>query len=332
MERRPRTPRRSGAPCVGSPCTPARATTASQRKAASTQATPPAFERDYPQRSQDQFSPKLAAVATLAPEATLRLSYGEGFRAPTLLDLYSRAVTPGATAGTPVVTEPAPHLGAERVRSLEIGVDATLPTRTRTAVSLFAQRLGDPIYRQRVTPALNVVTNAGEAKIEGVEVEVAQPLFDGKLHLTATATHLFRYDITHNDAVPASVGKRLTDVPQSLYAIGLEGALNGWSGSFAWRYASHVFGSGDDQNRNTVQGVRRLRPLRCGQPQTRSRARAGPGCERCRGQPRERRVLPVLPPAGSQRLVRARLAALDQNDQNAAGSVTRAPSASVRAS
>ncbi|HSO00949.1 MAG TPA: TonB-dependent receptor [Gaiellaceae bacterium] len=219
------------------------------------QATPPAFEREYPRRSQDQVSPKLAAVATLAPEATLRLSYGEGFRAPTLLDLYSRAVTPGATAGVPVVTEPSPNLGAERVRSFEIGVDATLPTRTRAAVSLFAQRLGDLIYRQRLTPVLNVVTNAGEARIEGVEVEVAQPLLDGKLRLTATATHLFRYDITRNDAVPASVGKRLTDVPRSLYAIGLEGAAHGWSGSLAWRYASHVFGSGDDQNRNTVQGV-----------------------------------------------------------------------------
>ena len=154
-----------------------------------------------------------------------------------------------------MVTEPSPDLGAERVRAVEIGIDATLPTRTRTAVSLFAQRLSDLIYRQRATPVLNVVANAGEAKIEGIEIEIAQPLFDDTLRLTAAATHLFRYDITRNDAVPASVGKRLTDVPQSLYAIGLEGASHGWSGSLAWRYASHVFGSGDDQNRNTVQGV-----------------------------------------------------------------------------
>jgi iron complex outermembrane receptor protein len=125
------------------------------------------------------------------------------------------------------------------VRSVELGLDATLPTRTRAAVSLFAQRLTDMIYRQRVSPVLNVVTNAGEAKVEGVEVEVAQPLLDGRLRLLATATHLFRYDITRNDAVPASVGKRLTDVPQSLYSLSLEGAADRWSGSLVWRYASH---------------------------------------------------------------------------------------------
>lgn len=213
-----------------------------------------AFERDYPPRSAGQFSPKLAVVAELSRQATLRFSYGEGFRAPTLLDLYSRTVTPGV-GGPPVVTEPAPDLDAERVRSIELGVDATLPTRTRAAVSLFAQRLTDLIYRQRVGASLNLVTNAGEAKVEGVEVEIVQPLFDGRANVLAAATHLFRYDVTRNDAVPASVGKRLTDVPQSLYAVGIEGKARGWSGSLTWRYASHVFGSGDDQNRNVVQNV-----------------------------------------------------------------------------
>ena len=220
-----------------------------------TQASAIAFERDYPERSEARVSPKLAAVAALSPDATLRVSYGEGFRAPTLIDLYSRTVAPGAAAGVPVVTEPAPGLAAERVRSLEVGLDARLPTRTRAAVALFAQRLEDLIYRQRLSPVLNVLANAGEAKVEGVEIELAQPLLGERLRLTATASHLFRYDITRNDAVPASVGKRLTDVPQSQYSLSLEGRSHGWSGSIAWRHVSHVFGSGDDLNRNVVQGV-----------------------------------------------------------------------------
>ncbi len=219
------------------------------------QSAPPAFVADYPERSEGQLSPKLAAVVALGRDATLRLSYGEGFRAPTLLDLYSRSVAPGASAGAPVVTEPAPDLAAERVKSLELGVDARLPTRTRVAMSLFAQRLSDLIYRQRVTPVLNVVANAGEAKVDGIEVEVSQPLFGDSVRLHGTATHLFRYDITRNEAVPASVGKRLTDVPQALYTASVEGRWAGWSGSLAWRHAGHVFGSGDDLNRNTVQRV-----------------------------------------------------------------------------
>ena len=219
------------------------------------QRTPPAFVADYPDRSEGQLSPKLAAVVALGRATTLRLSYGEGFRAPTLLDLYSRSVAPGASAGAPVVTEPAPDLAAERVKSLELGLDATLPMRTRVAMSLFAQRLSDLIYRQRVTPVLNVLANAGAAKVDGIEVEVAQPLLGDSVRLHATATHLFSYDITRNDAVPASVGKRLTDVSQALYTASIEGSRGGWSGSLAWRHAGHVFGSGDDQNRNTVQHV-----------------------------------------------------------------------------
>lgn len=219
------------------------------------QLTPPAFAQDVPRRSEDQLSPKVAAVASLGRDTTLRLSYGEGFRAPTLLDLYSRSVAPGASAGAAVVTEPSPDLAPERVRSVELGLDTSLPGQGRAALSLFTQRLTDLIYRQRVSPVRNVVVNAGEARVDGAEVELSLPLLDDRLRFHATATHLFRYEITRNDAVPASVGKHLTDVPQSLYTASLEGRLHGWSGSLSWRHASHIFGSGDDLNRNTVQGV-----------------------------------------------------------------------------
>jgi iron complex outermembrane receptor protein len=219
------------------------------------QNTSPAFVQDYPDRSEGQLSPKVAAVASLGRATTVRLSYGEGFRAPTLIDLYSRTVAPGVSAGAPVVTEPSPDLSAEKVRAVELGLDAATPGGGRLALSLFAQRLYDLIYRQRVSPVLNLLVNAGEARIDGVEAEVSQPLLGDALRLHATATHLFRYDVTRNDAAPASVGKRLTDVPQVLYTASLEGRWQGWSGSLAWQYAGHVFGSGDDQNRNTVQHV-----------------------------------------------------------------------------
>lgn len=219
------------------------------------QFTAPAFAHDAPAREDGQWNPKVAAVAALGRDATLRLSYGTGFRAPTLLDLYSRSVAPGATAGAPVVTEPSPDLAPERVRSLEAGIDIVLPMRTRLACSLFAQRLTDLIYRRRESATRNVIVNAGEAKVNGLEVELVQPLPDERLRLVASATHLFRYDVTRNDAVPESVGRRLTDVSRVLYALALEGRWQRWSGSLAWRHAGHAFGSGDDLNRNTVQGV-----------------------------------------------------------------------------
>lgn len=220
-----------------------------------TQREPPAFDERSPERAAAQWSPKVAAVAALGPRTSLRLSYGEGFRAPTLLDLYSRSAAPGPTAGAPIVTEASPQLAPERVRSVEAGLDVSLPARGRLAVSLYAQRLTDLIYRQRASPLRNVIVNAGEARVDGVEFELAQPLPDERLRLLASATHLFRYDLVRNDAVPASVGRRLTDVPRVLYAVALEGRSGVWSGSLAWRHAGHAFGSGDDLNLGTVQGV-----------------------------------------------------------------------------
>jgi hypothetical protein len=88
----PPTPRHSGSPRLGSLSmgAPLRSLRDVRQRVA---IDAPCLERDYPRRSAGQFSPKLAAVATLSRDATLRLSYGEGFRAPTLLDLYSRSVT-----------------------------------------------------------------------------------------------------------------------------------------------------------------------------------------------------------------------------------------------
>jgi iron complex outermembrane receptor protein len=68
-------------------------------------------------------------------------------------------------------------------------------------------------------------------------------------------THQFRYEITRNDAVPESVGKNLTDVPQTMWSAGLEFDSGPWSGWLAYRYVSRVFASADDRNVNTSQGV-----------------------------------------------------------------------------
>jgi iron complex outermembrane receptor protein len=219
------------------------------------QNTTPAFDQVYGRRTDRQFSPKLAAVFTLHPTTTLRASWGTGFRPPTLLDLYSRTVTPGSVAGTAVVTDAAPDLKPERVRAAEIGIESQLPSGTQISVAAFAQILTDLIYRTKVSTTLNQTINAGEAQVNGVEASVRQVLFDRRLAVFASATHLFRYDVTRNAAIPASVGRVLTDVPQVIYSAGIEGEQGPWSGSLTVRHIGHVFASGDDVNANFAQGV-----------------------------------------------------------------------------
>ena len=55
--------------------------------------------------------------------------------------------------------------------------------------------------------------------------------------------------------MPATVGKNLTDVPRTMWSLGAEYASGPWTGLLVYRHVSHVFGSGDDLNQNTTQGV-----------------------------------------------------------------------------
>ncbi|RPH64178.1 MAG: TonB-dependent receptor [Burkholderiales bacterium] len=219
------------------------------------QNTAPAFDQRYESRSFDQFSPKLALVWEAQRWLSLRVSYGEGFRPPALLDMYARTAVPTATAGVISVNEPSPDLGPERVRAFEVGADMAFAGGGRASLTLYRQRLEDLIYRRRLSPTLTQTENAGEADVDGMEASVRWPTQVRGLRAFGALTHHFRYEITSNDAVPASVGKKLTDVPRTIWSAGLEYERGPWSGLLAVRRVGHVFGSGDDLNANTVDGV-----------------------------------------------------------------------------
>ena len=222
------------------------------------QNTAPAFDIAYPVRSFDQFSPKLALVWQARPRLSLRVSYGQGFRPPALFDMYGRVeVRVGPVTR---IVDAAPDLRPERVRAFEVGADLAVAGGGRASVSLYSQRLLDLIYSQQAagsTPTFVriVASNAGEAQVDGMEASVRWPTAWRGLVAFGSLTQQFRYDVTRNDAVPASVGKRLTDVPRTMWSAGLEYAAGPWSGLLQARHVSHVFGSADNQNLNVVEGV-----------------------------------------------------------------------------
>ncbi len=215
------------------------------------------FDQHYPERSFEQFSPKLAVVWQAQPWLSLRTSYGEAFRAPALLDMYARIVIP--TPGLATINDPAPLLGPERVRALELGADADLGRGRRASVTLYAQRLHDLIYRRTLAPAGGVVPmvteNVAAADVNGLEASLRWPTPVHGLRSFAALTHQMRRHIRRNDASPASVGKVLTDVPRTIASAGLELERGPWSGFLAVRHVGHAFGSGDDTNTDAAQGV-----------------------------------------------------------------------------
>jgi len=215
----------------------------------------PAFVTDYASRSEQQTSPKLALVWNATKQLTLRASYGAGFRPPTLLDLYSRTASPTTVAGVISINEPAPDLKAERIRAVEAGFDWRNRHDTSISGAVFSQRLSDLVYRSRKSATLTQSTNAGRARVEGIELSLRQPLWNKSVTLFATVSHLSRYELTENPALPASVGKKLTDVPGRMANAGIEFSRTAWSGSLVVRRVGHIFGSGDDLNANVVEGV-----------------------------------------------------------------------------
>lgn len=217
----------------------------------------PSLEQQFPRRSFDQFSPKLALVWEAQPWLSLRASYGEGFRPPALLDLYGRTVV--RVGPLTLETAAAPDLVPERVKAFEVGADVAWSGGGRASLTVYRQRLEDLIYRRTLsaTPLRRLTQNGNvaEADVDGVEASVRWPTPVTGLRAYASLTHHFRFEVAGHDAVPEMIGKKLTDVPRTTWSAGLEYQRDRWTALFAVRHVDHVFGSGDDLNTDRVEGV-----------------------------------------------------------------------------
>lgn len=222
------------------------------------QTTDPAFDISYADRSFDAVSPKAALSWRVSSGVSLRASYGTGFRAPSLFDLYSRYASPTAIAGIAQVNEASPDLEAEHIEAFEVGADVAFGQGSQWSVTLYTQRLTDLIHRRTISPVLTHTVNSAEARIDGIEASLRwRPEAQAWRGLTLTGAlgYQFRYEITDNPAEPATVGRKLTDVPRTTASIGAEYRQGRFAGLLTYRYTSAVFGSGDDMNQNVAKGV-----------------------------------------------------------------------------
>jgi len=211
----------------------------------------------YATRQESKFSPKASLVWRANSALTLRASAGTAFRTPTLLDLYA----PSYIAKTgPVgirVTEADPNLKPETLSAAELGADLALRSGTRFTLTGYINDLRDLIYQKTIITGtandLNRNINAGHARIMGLESTIRQPLgarlsFSGSIGYTDT-------EILKNDISPATVGKRLGDVPLLTGAAGFSWNWQRFTVDASARYTSHVYTRSDELNANVVNGV-----------------------------------------------------------------------------
>lgn len=234
-------------------------TTRGRATQTATAAQPSLVAKDsvYPKRGETAFSPKASLVWRANDTLTVRTSAGTAFRTPTLLDLYAPSFT---TKTGPVgvrVTEADPNLKPETLRTAEIGVDYTLPTKGRVTLTGYVNELRDLLYQKTIISGtandLNRNINAGAARILGLESTMRQPLGAG-FEVGASFSYTDS-EITRNEATPASVGKRLGDVPLTQVSASLGWSNRRFSVDAVARHSSHVFPRSDDLNTSTVDGV-----------------------------------------------------------------------------
>lgn len=209
--------------------------------------TPGAYKNEYAARSQTHFSPKASLVYRPVDATTLRGSVGSSFHAPNLRDTFG-----WWTPTTGYTYTPNPDLKPETVTSWELGVEQQVGSGTLLRATYYENKLKDLIYRTQDDVLMTQgVANAGAATVKGIELEVRQKLLGG---LTAFANLTYNDSkITENAAKRATEGKSMTNTPQKMANIGLQGVKGPWSGSLAGHYVGKVYAN--DVNADVVSGV-----------------------------------------------------------------------------
>ncbi len=201
----------------------------------------------YAASTQTHFSPKASVVYRPQEQTTLRASVGNAFHVPQLRDTFG-----WWTPMTGYTYTPNPTLKPEIVTSWEIGVEHQLGSNTLLRATYYESRLKDLIYRtQDDTLMTQGVANAGAAEVKGIELEARQKL-TGVLTAFANVTYNDS-KFTRNPAKVLTEGKRMTNTPDKMANLGIQGAMGPWSGSLMGKYVGKVYAN--DVNLDKVNGV-----------------------------------------------------------------------------
>ena len=181
----------------------------------------------------------------------MHASAGTSFRAPMIYDLYQ---TWQAASGT--IYNANPNLAPEKMISVEGGLRKYIGTRFDADVTYYHNHITNLIYRM-TDYAVNpngmwlVNENAGAGNTDGIEFSSHYRLMSWLQFRTGyTYTEAV---ISSNPASPASVGKRVPNIPKHMGSGALLGSRGRWTGSLTARYVGSTFSS--DGNTDTTRGV-----------------------------------------------------------------------------
>jgi len=199
----------------------------------------------FSSRSANAFSPKGALVYTPFERTILKLSGGKAFRAPNNYELYRTTMM-----GSSTTYANNPDLKPETSVSWDASVSQGLWQGATVKATYFENYFSDLIYTT-VSGTIRNRMNAGKAESKGVELEAEQKF--GKLARVFANYTYTDGKITENRAVPLSVGKKMTDVPEHMFNLGADAQYGPFGVMFIGRYVGKRYGT--DTNTDTARGV-----------------------------------------------------------------------------
>lgn len=215
----------------------------------------PAISTIQPTLSADRFSPKASLAWDASQDWTVRFSFGEAYRFPTVSELY-QIVT------TPVPGVPNPNLRPERALSEELAIERH-DDHGLVRLSLFNESIKDALISQSGPITLNgistiatFVQNVDRTLARGVEFALQRSDIVKRVDLSGSVTYADA-ETRQDTAMPTAVGKLLPGVPRwKATLVATWRPTDQVSLTAAGRYSSRIYGTIDNSDivGNTYQG------------------------------------------------------------------------------
>jgi len=194
-------------------------------------------------------SPRVAAIYRVTDRVSLWANIGDGFRAPTLNELYRQF-----RVGT-VLTLANNQLGPERLRGGEVGIQLSPLRQLAWRTTWFDNRITDPVSNVTLsTSGANVTQqrqNLGRTRVSGVQTSAD---YRAGAAWKVSAAYIYTHArVTANNANTALVGKLLPQVPRHRGTLQITYAEPRWvTASFELLAMGRQFD--DDLNARAVPG------------------------------------------------------------------------------
>jgi outer membrane receptor protein involved in Fe transport len=192
----------------------------------------------FPDVSKTTVTSRAGLVFRATRSLSLRGAFYQGFRAPTLDELY-RSFRVGN-----VVTNANPSLGPEHVNGYELGLNQQVTPKLFWRATVFADRLDNPVSNVTISNSGGVITqqrqNLGYANVKGAEAEVNYRL---EQRWNMEARYLFTQSVVGSFAVnPVIVGNLLPQIPKHRTSVLVSYSHPKWvDAGIEARYESHRF-------------------------------------------------------------------------------------------